>query len=57
MGLFGAQLRSGMQRRPVRLASGLIVLGFGVLGLLRAADGLPMSWLDAVCITPVAAGR
>jgi len=29
----------------------LIVLSFGLLGLVRAANGVP-SWLDAVCITP-----
>lgn len=56
MGLLGAQLRTWMQRRPVRVISGLIVLSFGLLGLLRAANGLPMSWLDAVCVTPSTAG-
>lgn len=56
MGLLGAQLKTWMQRRPVRVFSGLIVLGFGVLGLVRAANGLPMSWLDAMCITPMAVG-
>ena len=52
MGMFGEGLKGWMQRRPVRILSGLIVLSFGVLGLLRAANGLPMGWLDAVCITP-----
>lgn len=56
MGLFGVRLRHWMQRRRVRLLSGLIVLSFGLLGLLRAANGLPMSWLDTLCITPAAAG-
>lgn len=56
LGLFGAQLRNWMQRRPVRVISGLIVLGFGVLGLMRAANGLPMGWIDALCVTPLAAG-
>lgn len=51
MGLAGARLRTWMQRRPVRLVSGLILLGFGLLGLMRAADGLPMSRLDVVCVT------
>jgi hypothetical protein len=36
----------------VRVASGLLVLGFGVLGLVRAAGGLPPSWLHTICITP-----
>jgi sulfite exporter TauE/SafE len=56
MGLLGARLKNWLQRRPVRLTSGLIVLSFGVLGLIRAADGLPMNWFDALCITPVATG-
>jgi hypothetical protein len=53
MGLLGTQLRSWMQRRSVRVTSGLIVLGFGLLGLMRAASGLPMSWLDALCVSPI----
>ncbi len=53
MGLAGARLRALLQRRPVRLASGLLVLTFGVLGLLRAAHGMPGSWLDALCLTPM----
>jgi sulfite exporter TauE/SafE len=55
MGLFGARLKSGLQRRPVRLIAGLIILSFGLLGLVRAASGAPGSWLDAICITPSAA--
>jgi sulfite exporter TauE/SafE len=51
LGLLGAKWRNLMQRRQVRIASGLIVLTFGLIGLLRAANGLPASWLDAVCIT------
>ena len=54
MGLFGAQWRRWMQQRVVRMVSGLVVLGFGLLGLLRVANGLPMHWLDALCLTPVA---
>src|SRR5450830_1320307 len=51
MGLLGTRLRAQMQRRPVRIASGLLVLGFGLLGLLRAAHGVSLGWLDALCIT------
>ena len=51
MGLLGTRLRAQMQRRPVRIASGLLVLGFGVLGLLRAANGVSLGWLDALCVT------
>jgi sulfite exporter TauE/SafE len=52
LGMLGARLKSWLQRRQVRLASGIVVLGFGLLGLVRAADGGPSSWLDALCITP-----
>ncbi len=52
MGLLGARLRQQMQRRAVRIASGLLVLGFGLLGLLRAANGVSLGWLDALCVAP-----
>lgn len=52
MGLLGARLRRQLQRRPVRIASGLLVLGFGLLGLLRAANGVSLGWLDALCVAP-----
>jgi sulfite exporter TauE/SafE len=54
MGMLGTRLKQWMQKRSVRVASGVIVLGFGLLGLMRAANGLPMGWMDALCITPVA---
>jgi len=56
LGMLGAQLRSWMQRRSIRLMSGLVVLSFGLMGLMRAANGLPMNWLDAVCVAPIAVG-
>jgi len=56
MGMLGARMRMWMQRRIVRTVGGLIVLGFGVLGLLRAAEGSPANWLDAICISPASAG-
>ncbi|CAN7640697.1 sulfite exporter TauE/SafE family protein [Pseudoduganella sp. LjRoot289] len=62
LGLLGAQVRLQLQRRAIRVASGLLVLAFGLLGLLRAsgaaapllqAFGLPDAgahgWLDAFC--------
>jgi sulfite exporter TauE/SafE len=50
LGLAGARLRQAMQHPFVRAACGLFVLGFGVLGLLRHAAGLPHGWLDALCL-------
>jgi sulfite exporter TauE/SafE len=54
MGMLGTRLQAWTRQRRVRVASGLIVLGFGVLGLLRAAGGLSPGWLDALCVTPQA---
>jgi sulfite exporter TauE/SafE len=51
MGLLGAQLRTAMQRRHVRLLCGLLVLGFGILGIARAAGGMQHGWIDALCLT------
>ncbi len=53
LGMAGSSLRTQLQRPPVRLAGGLLVLGFGVLGMVRAAGGLPHGWLDALCLTAV----
>src|SRR5690606_3175467 len=52
LGLAGARLRGWIGLRAVRLACGALVLGFGLLGLARAAGGLPASWLGALCIAP-----
>jgi sulfite exporter TauE/SafE len=54
LGLAGARLRALLQRRQVRVASGAIVLAFGLLGLVRAAGGMPASWVAAMCIAPAA---
>ena len=54
LGLAGARLRMALQQRRVRLAGGLLVLGFGLAGLARAAGGMPMGWLDALCLTGAA---
>ncbi|MGZ8287609.1 MAG: sulfite exporter TauE/SafE family protein [Telluria sp.] len=55
MGLAGARLRALMQQRAVRVAAGLLVLGFGVLGLARAAGGMHGGWLDILCLPGAAA--
>ena len=52
LGLAGARLRGWLGLRAVRLACGALVLGFGLLGMARAAGGLPASWLGALCIAP-----
>jgi sulfite exporter TauE/SafE len=55
LGLLGARLRTRLRVRGVRLACGALVLGFGLLGLARAAGGLPHSWVENLCVTPGAA--
>jgi sulfite exporter TauE/SafE len=52
LGLLGAHLQSALQKKPVRVACGLLVLAFGMLGLARAAGGLAPAWMDSVCLTP-----
>jgi sulfite exporter TauE/SafE len=51
MGLLGARLRTIMQKRRVRMLCGLLVLGFGILGIARAASGMQHGWIDALCLT------
>ena len=51
LGLLGARLREALQRRAVRVGCGLLVLAFGLLGLARAANGLSLGWVDALCLT------
>ena len=51
MGMLGAPLRAWIGRRAVRVASGAVVLGFGLLGMLRAASGIKHGWIDALCVS------
>ncbi|MTW11979.1 sulfite exporter TauE/SafE family protein [Pseudoduganella eburnea] len=51
MGMAGAKLRQYLQQRSVRIACGFVVLGFGALGLARAAGGGQHAWLDVLCLT------
>lgn len=55
MGVAGATLQPLLQKKSVRFAAGLLVLAFGMLGLLRVGLGLSHGWLDSVCITPAVA--
>jgi len=52
MGMLGTRLQAWTRQRKVRVASGLLVLAFGLLGLARAANGLSLGWLDSICVTP-----
>ncbi|WP_314442710.1 sulfite exporter TauE/SafE family protein [Massilia timonae] len=50
LGLAGGRLRVLMARRAVRLCCGLAILAFGILGLARAAGGLPAGWMHELCL-------
>lgn len=55
LGLLGTRVRGWLRNPRVRLACGIVVLGFGLLGLARAAGGLPHGWIDTLCVAPGAA--
>lgn len=52
LGLAGQGVRRLMGRRAVRVACGVAILTFGLLGLARAAGGLPPGWMHELCLTP-----
>lgn len=51
LGMLGARLRAAGNWAAFRRASGMLVLGFGLLGLFRAATGITSTWMDALCLT------
>ncbi len=51
LGVLGSHLRARLQNPMFRLAAGLLILIFGVLGLVRSSFGTQASWLDSFCIT------
>ena len=53
MGMAGSSIQPLLQRPLARCLAGLLVLGFGVVGLMRVGLGLSNVWLDTLCITPV----
>ena len=57
LGLLGARLRNALRQRHVRIACGLLVLAFGLLGIARAAGvvgghAMAPAWMDILCLTP-----
>lgn len=57
LGLIGSRLKMFAQRRAVRIVCGAIVLAFGVLGLIRAGNGMSAGFMDVLCLTPPAAAQ
>ena len=54
MGLAGAGATRWIRERRVRIVAGIIVLAFGLLGLVRAGSGMAPAWLDVFCVAPPA---
>jgi uncharacterized membrane protein len=52
MGIAGASIQPLLQRSSVRRIAGLVVLSFGVAGMVRIGMGVSNVWLDTLCITP-----
>ncbi|MES2352985.1 MAG: sulfite exporter TauE/SafE family protein [Pseudomonadota bacterium] len=52
LGYFAGQLRPWLQRRAVRLTAGLLVISFGVIGLLRTSDLASAHGFGLFCVTP-----
>ena len=55
LGMAGDRLRAFLRHRAFRLAAGTTVAAFGIVGLARAAGGLPAHWMSALCLTGVGA--
>ncbi|RJF96596.1 sulfite exporter TauE/SafE family protein [Noviherbaspirillum cavernae] len=53
MGMLGMRLQGWLRRRRVRVASGLVILAFGIAGLARAGSGFTADWLEEVCVSPL----
>jgi sulfite exporter TauE/SafE len=50
LGLAGERLRSVLRLPVMRRGAGLLVLGFGVVGLVRVASGHQGGWLGQLCV-------
>lgn len=55
LGAAGGRVRGALQRPAVRRMAGAVVIAFGLLGLARAASGMPHGWLDVLCMNRAAA--
>jgi uncharacterized protein len=51
LGLVGARLQIWTRKHAVRVASGALVIAFGLFGLARASHGLTLGWIDAICVS------
>lgn len=50
LGMLGTRLQGWTRKPAVRVASGLLVLSFGLLGLWRAQGGALPHWAEMLCI-------
>ncbi len=51
LGLAGSGLRQRLQTRALRRAAGVLVAGFGLLGVVRALGGDQGGWASVLCLT------
>lgn len=49
----GSGLHNLLRQRRVRLAAGLVVMVFGLIGLVRCVEGMTPAWLEQICTTPL----
>jgi sulfite exporter TauE/SafE len=56
LGALGMRLQRWSLAPRLRIGGGLIVLLFGIIGMLRLSNGLSLAWLDTICISPAGAG-
>lgn len=54
LGLAGNGARAALRQLRVRRIAGVVVIAFGLLGIARAASGLPHGWLDVLCVSGAA---
>ncbi len=50
LGMLGTRLQGWTRKPAVRVASGLLVLSFGLLGLWRASGGALPHWAELFCV-------
>jgi sulfite exporter TauE/SafE len=56
IGFVGLRIANLRHYKELRIVAGALVLAFGLLGLVRAAQGMPNGLLDAVCNSYAVAG-
>ena len=53
----GSGLHKLLRLQRVRLAAGLVVMVFGLIGLARSVEGMMPAWLEQICTAPLHGGQ